>query len=138
MLFRSVHERQVREWRLREDDLKKQKTTAKAAGRGQRCRWPDLEKNMASWITAQQDAGRTGSTVAIRLKASVMAKEMGHRDFTSSPSWCFRFLKRNNLSIRARTDVGQKLPDGWEEKVGIQDFKIIGPWDNKRTQFPTK
>ncbi|XP_046906537.1 zinc finger protein 106-like isoform X2 [Hypomesus transpacificus] len=112
-----VHERQVREWRLREDDLKKQKTTAKAAGRGQRCRWPDLEKNMASWITAQQDAGRTGSTVAIRLKASVMAKEMGHRDFTSSPSWCFRFLKRNNLSIRARTDVGQKLPDGWEEKM---------------------
>ena len=116
-----VDESLVRRWRLRENVLKKQKTTAKAAGRGQRCRWPRLEKNMASWITAQRDAGTALSTVAIRLKASVMAKEMGHDDFMSSPSWCFRFMKRNNLFIRVRTTFGKKLPDDWEEKV--QDFK---------------
>ncbi|XP_046906538.1 zinc finger protein 106-like isoform X3 [Hypomesus transpacificus] len=116
-----VHERQVREWRLREDDLKKQKTTAKAAGRGQRCRWPDLEKNMASWITAQQDAGRTGSTmprkknwrkglhlkaaaVARRiLKASEMAKALEEKEAELKPT-----LQKLMISSGSQTKVNLK------------------------------
>jgi len=42
---------------------------------------------------------------------------MNVAEFVGGPSWCSRFMHRNRLSVRARTTVGQKLPDDWEEKV---------------------
>ena len=37
--------------------------------------------------------------------------------FKASLSWCYRFLKRENLSIHRRTTVAQKLPEDYEEKL---------------------
>jgi len=37
--------------------------------------------------------------------------------FVGGPSWCSRFMRRNRLSVRSRTTVGQKLLENWEEKV---------------------
>ena len=44
-------------------------------------------------------------------------KEFNAADFTGGPSWCNRFMRRNQLSVRTRTTVGQQLPDDWETKV---------------------
>ena len=39
--------------------------------------------------------------------------------FTGSNNWCYRFMRRNRLSVRAQTSLGQKLPIDWEEKVAL-------------------
>ena len=44
-------------------------------------------------------------------------KEFNAADFTGGPSWCNRFMCRNQLSVHTRTTVGQQLPDDWETKV---------------------
>ena len=42
---------------------------------------------------------------------------MNVAEFVGGPSWCSRFMRRNRLSVRSRTTVGQKLLENWEEKV---------------------
>ena len=44
-------------------------------------------------------------------------------NFKSSNGWCNRFMKRNQLSVRAVTSVGQKLPNDWKKKM--ENFKIF-------------
>lgn len=48
--------------------------------------------------------------------------ENGIVGFKSGGSWCDRFMRRNCLSVRAVTSVGQKLPADWEEKAA--EFRI--------------
>ena len=72
---------------------------------------------MKEWIVSQRENSRAVTTVMIRLKARELAKQMNVADFVGGPSWCCRFMRRHRLSVRARTTVGQKLPDDWEEKV---------------------
>jgi len=112
----SVAESSVRDWRKAEATLQTL-PPRKRARRGQTAKWPILEENLASWIRAQRDDGRAVSTVAIRLKSRQMAVDMQLNDFKGGPSWIFKFMKRQNLSVRARTTVGQKLPDDWEQKT---------------------
>ena len=46
-----------------------------------------------------------------------MAKyDFNIENFKVTNGWCTRFMKRNNLSMRAVTSVGQSLPADWEEK----------------------
>ncbi|TWW74536.1 hypothetical protein D4764_14G0005390 [Takifugu flavidus] len=39
--------------------------------------------------------------------------------FQGGPFWCFRFMRRRHLSIRARTTVAQRLPADYQERVAI-------------------
>lgn len=111
-----VGESVIRGWRKQEDALKKTKKSRKAF-RGDKARWPDLENRVEAWVNEQRAAGRGISTVSIRLKAKTYAKDMDIADFQGGPSWCFRFMRRKELSIRQRTTVCQKLPKDWEEKL---------------------
>ena len=65
----------------------------------------------------QRSTSRSVSTVSIRLKAKALACELDIKDFQGTSSWCFRFMKRHNLSIRTRTTVSQQLPDDYREKL---------------------
>ena len=46
-----------------------------------------------------------------------MAKEMNLVEFEANPSWCHRFMRRQKLSVRCTTTVGQRLPADWEDKT---------------------
>ncbi|GFW43154.1 hypothetical protein TNCV_2439461 [Trichonephila clavipes] len=50
------------------------------------------------------------------MKARVIAREMNIVNFSGGSTWCYRFMKRNNLVVRSRSTVGQKLPDDWEKQ----------------------
>lgn len=115
-----VDEKCVRDWRNKVNTIKKSCPKARANGRGGKAKWPELEKELVAWIEAQREHERAVSTVAIRLQAKVVAKIRGIENFNGGPSWVHRFMKRHKLVIRARTTVGQKLPEGWEGKV--RDF----------------
>ena len=111
-----VSEKLVRDWRKAEVTLTEMKKTKKA-NRGLKARWPQLEKQVHTWVLEQRSAGRGLSTVQLRLHAQVVAKEMNINDFAGGPSWCYRFMQRNRLSIRARTAMSQKLPADFQSKI---------------------
>jgi hypothetical protein len=49
-----------------------------------------------------------------------MAKDFSEiTGFKAGINWCYKFMKRNNLSARAVTSVGQQLLVDWEEKREI-------------------
>ncbi|KAF4800364.1 hypothetical protein TURU_045834 [Turdus rufiventris] len=106
----------VRKWRKQDDDLRLAKTMKKSF-HGNKVRWLQLEDRLDLWISEQRAAGRNFSTVTVWIKAKVMANEMDINDFKAGPSWCFRFMKRWQLSICTRTMVSQQLPADYEEKL---------------------
>ena len=62
-------------------------------------------------------ASRSVSTVTVRMMATALAQDMNINNFRGGPSWCFRFMRRRNLSIRTRTTVSQLLPKDYQEKL---------------------
>lgn len=99
-----VNEKLVRDWRKVEASLAAMKTTKKA-NRGLKARWPQLEERVRQWVIEQRAAGRRLSAARLCLHAQVLATAMNLTDFAGGRSWCFRFMQRNRLSIRARTTV---------------------------------
>ncbi|XP_032912976.1 activating transcription factor 7-interacting protein 1 isoform X3 [Catharus ustulatus] len=112
----NINESMVRNWRKQEDNLRLVKKTKKRFS-GRKARWPQIENRLNQWILEQRAAGRSFSTVAIQIQAKAIAHEMNISEFKAAPSWCFRFKKRQQLSIRTRTTVSQELPADYEEKA---------------------
>ncbi|GFT01310.1 hypothetical protein TNCV_1925551 [Trichonephila clavipes] len=52
----------------------------------------------ARLFTAKTAADYT--PVSIRMKARVIAREMNIVNFSGGPTWCYRFMKRNNLVVQ--------------------------------------
>ena len=82
------------------------------AMRGGKPSWPELEKDVKEFVLGK--LGRGLSTVVIRARARQIAEDRGLTNFIGGPAWCHRFMKRNDLSVRARTTVGQRLPQDWQ------------------------
>ena len=114
----NVNESMIRRWRKQEDELRQVKKSRKSF-RGNTPRWAHLEDDLKNWVYEMRSVGRSISTVSIRLKAKTLAKELGIMNFSGGQSWCTRFMKRNNLSIRCKTTLAQRLPADFEEKASI-------------------
>ncbi|XP_007566495.1 uncharacterized protein LOC103147880 isoform X1 [Poecilia formosa] len=111
-----VNESMIRRWRQQQVELTKCQKTRKAF-RGQESRWPELEDVLEDWVNTQRAGGRGVSTLQIRLNAKSIARQMNIDNFNGGPSWCLRFMRRKNLSIRAETPLFQQLPLDYQEKV---------------------
>lgn len=114
----NIDESIIRRWRKQEDKLRQAKKSCKSF-RGNAPRWPKLEDDLKHWVLEMRSLGRSISTVSMRLKANTLAKEMGIMNFIGTQSWCTRFMKRNNLSIRCKTTLAQRLPADFKEKASI-------------------
>ncbi|XP_065808847.1 uncharacterized protein [Labrus bergylta] len=110
----SINESMVRHWKRQREELSQCKKSKKAF-RGNKSRWPELEDFLEDWVNTQRADGRGVSTVQIRLKAKTVATEMKIENFRGGPSWCFRFMRRKGLSIRAGTT--QQLPPDYQEQI---------------------
>jgi transposase-like protein len=119
----NVGETSVWEWRKEEMAIKclNQK---KRAMRYRRCFWPELEKTLVEWVLSERLKRNKVPTTSILLKARRPAEENKIENFKAYPSWAFRFMKRNNLSIHSTSSVGQKLPDDWEAKAEKFRYRI--------------
>lgn len=117
-----VSEKLVRDWLKAKDSLLLMKRSKKA-NRGHKARWPALETVLRQWIVEQRAEGHGLNTVQVRMKAQSIAQELGVEGFVGGPSWCYRFMKRNQLSMRTRTTMCQQLPADFNEKVeNFQNF----------------
>jgi len=76
----NINESIVRKWKNQEDDLRQVKKTKKSF-RGNKARWPQLGDKIEQWIIEQRTAGRSVSTISIRLKATAMARDMKVNEF---------------------------------------------------------
>jgi hypothetical protein len=68
-------------------------------------------------LLTKREKGMRISTVRELQESTGIAQEDNIKDFKAYSSWVFRFMKRNNLSVRFSTSVRQKLPSDWEAKV---------------------
>lgn len=110
-----VDERCIRRWRSEKKEIEAMPKT-KRSRRSGRVRWPQLEDKLEEWVKEERDKGIAVSTIRLRLKAKVFAQQMGLVDFKGGPNWCYRFMHRRKLSMRAKTTVGQALPTDWKQK----------------------
>ncbi|KAK7110337.1 hypothetical protein V1264_014229 [Littorina saxatilis] len=99
-----LNESMVRKWRKQRGQLLGCKKSRKSF-RGKGARWPELEAELEDWVNLQRADGRGVSTVQVRLKAKEMAAAKNIDEFTGSASWCFRFMRRRNLSVRMKTTM---------------------------------
>jgi hypothetical protein len=86
--------------------------------RGQKARYPKIEEELLEYASEKRQFGYVASTEICQLKALALVKEQGVDGFKASRRWITRFFTtRNELCIRRKTSVSQRLPDAYEEKI---------------------
>ena len=110
-----VNEKLVRDWRKQVEKLKCMPN--KCSNRGKQCQWPEMQDKLVNWIEDQRQFGYIVTRNMIRIKALAMIDELNITGFQASNNWCTRFLRRNNLALRQKTKIAQKLPGDLEEKI---------------------
>lgn len=116
-------EKMIREWRKQKVDLmnaNKSKKTLRSCSP----KWPKLEEHVKTWIINHRKNGITVSTKMILMEARKLAIDMSIADFSGTTSWCERFMKRNDLCMRTKTTIAQKLPPEYERKI-IEFHKYV-------------
>lgn len=97
--------------------------------------FPDIKKELASWITEKQQGGIGVSTNVICFKAKSVMQKLGIAE-ESSKHWCYGFMELNGFSKWRKTTIAKKLPQDYEEKlVKFQHFVIV---QRKKHDFELK
>ena len=111
-----THHKNVHRWLTNDIDkvpLKPAKPSQRKnrKGQGRKISYPqDLEEELVKWILEKREKLYIPvSTRMIRLKALSLIKDV-KPDFKASEGWLRKFLRRNNLVLRAGTSMAQKLP----------------------------
>ena len=112
------NEKLVRYWRRQEETLRavvgKRKKTSLRRGT---VKWPELEEELKEWVVNNRNSGHCVSTKMIMHHSRELARTRGVNGFRGSTSWCQKFMRRNGLSMRARTTLSQKMPAEYEHKI---------------------
>ncbi|GFV35830.1 pogo transposable element with KRAB domain [Trichonephila clavipes] len=108
--FFNVDESNIRLWRRNKTNFENCDIRKRADRRG-KPHWPELEPEINKWILKERDDGKAVSTVSIRMKARVIAREMNIVNFSGGTTWCYRFMKRNNLVVQ-RSDRNYLMTGG--------------------------
>jgi hypothetical protein len=98
------------------------------AFRGQKARYPKIEEKLLEYVSEKRQFRYTVSTEMCQLKALALVKEQGIDSFKASRGWIMRFFTRNELCIKIKTSVSQRLPDAYEEKILCFQKYIINLW----------
>ncbi|GFX77637.1 HTH CENPB-type domain-containing protein [Trichonephila clavipes] len=97
--FFNVYESNIRLWRRNKTNFENCDRRKRTDRRG-KPHWPELEAEINKWILKERNDGKAVSTVSIRMKARVIAREMNIVNFSGAPTWCYRLMKRNNLVVQ--------------------------------------
>lgn len=109
----TVPEPNIRLWRRTKSSLQSMQRK-KRAMRGKPAQYPQVEIKLVDWVKERRQAGLGISYRDIRTEVKHVGRPSS---FTVSAGWISNFLKRNNLSVRRRTGIAQKLPPDYEEKL---------------------
>ncbi|KAG7166071.1 Pogo transposable element-like 12, partial [Homarus americanus] len=110
-----VSEKSVRDWKKLSAQLKLLPKN-KCANRGKCSKWPQLEVEVAKYVSENRQNGYGVSRGSIRIFALKLARKLGITDFKASHGWCTRFMKRNDFVLRRKTKISQRLPQELDDK----------------------
>lgn len=117
-------------------DFAKEKTVVyRAAGGGRKLSYPtQIEEELVKWVLEQRDLHLSVSVGNI-IDRAVLTIQPVCPSFKGSRGWVQKFMRRNNLTIRAKTSIAQKLPAALEEKMAnfIQSVQNT----RKQTKYPS-
>jgi hypothetical protein len=129
-----VPESCIRDWRGKKEMLLKSSGTRRDFC-GQKARYPKIEEKLLECMSEKHKFGYAVSTEMCQLKALALAKEQGIDGFKASHGWIMRFFyyfilfyTRNELCIRRKTSVSQRLPNAYEEKILCFQKYFISLW----------
>jgi hypothetical protein len=119
----NIQTKQVRDWRNNRENLKTAAPHLLKLHKGRQPFFPDLEEELASWITECREK----NLAITRSMAIKKAVELGKSDeyqakyptinsFKFSKKWLDCFMVRYDLSNHRRTTVSQHLPENLLEK----------------------
>ena len=116
--------KQVRQWRLKKDDLNLMSKKKRLDGGGRKARLPDVEVMVMAWIDKLKSGNSRVTCSGIQRKAIELARCEGDTEFTASRGWLEKFFHRHELSLHRKSSASQRLPRDLVPKVKWWDDKL--------------
>ena len=116
-------------------DFSKVKATVfRTPGSGRKLTYPmEKEQELVQWVLEQRDLHLAVSVQSLMDKAAEIITPTVS-DFMASRGWAQKFMRRNDIVIRAKTTIAQKLPAALEEKMS--KFHSAVQEAVKKNQYP--
>ena len=98
----------------------------------------DIEDELVEWILMNWALGIAVTSWEVIIKACKLDESLKLKNINTLQNWCYRFLKRNMLTFRSGTHIGQKLPQSYTElmrKFTKFNEKLISDNDFELTQI---
>lgn len=127
-----VSETNIRYWRKKKEEYSKSGRNSRRL-REHKAAFPELEAELLQYIVEQRSGAFSVTYEIIREQALKIAAKMHiNKDFfKASVGWVKKFLNRNNLCVRRRPTIAQRLPNEYENKIVAFHQYII----QKRQKF---
>ena len=119
-----VDRHSIRDWKKKKNMLQEISTSKNSKKRihlegwGRKPLSNEMEETLLEWIMERLLKMLRVSRKIIRKKALLIYEDLKHtapdhydENFEATTGWLFKFMKRNNLSLRRKTSVAQKNPD---------------------------
>lgn len=115
----SVSEKLVRDWRKQKVSLKNTNLSRRAFRGPKTGMFPVIDEEVLGFVKELRNNGCSISYEMLQLKAREVARKnnIPLTQFKASRGWVMRFMRRNNMAMRRRTTICQKLPANYTEKV---------------------
>lgn len=99
-------------------DFSKENTVLfRVAGSGRKLSYPiEKEEQLVAWVLEQRDL-HLAVTIQHIIDQAILTIQPSIPSFQGTRGWVQKFMRRNNLSLRAKTSIAQKLPAALEEKM---------------------
>ena len=118
-LFYQVDRKRVQEWRKQKKELEVVKNDHNSSidkvralpGRGSKAKYPTVEKELLDYVKKKREERMSVTTSMIRRKAKELGETLNIQGAKFSSGWVERFMRRNKLVERVRTQYAQKLPE---------------------------
>lgn len=81
----------------------------------------NFKMTLKKWMTDQRKSGRSVSAKMI-INETRRLTEQKIQSFTGLVDWCYWLMKRQRLSMLAKTAITQQILTGYEEKVFFQNM----------------
>ena len=82
---------------------------------GKKADTKDIEDELVEWILMNRALGIAVTSWEVIIKACKLDESLKLKNINTLQNWCYRFLKRNMLTFRSGTHIGQKLPQSYPE-----------------------
>ena len=83
--------------------------------KGKKTDTKDIEDELFELILMNRALGIAVTSWEVIIKACKLDESLKIKNINTLQNWCYRFLKRNILTFRSGTHIGQKLPQSYPE-----------------------